>query len=316
MKHELTVPPHASGERLDRFLTSALPDLTRSQIAKRLKAGGATVNGKETSVHRFLQAGDVVVFDEEARSEAVKKQDIKIANVPPLKIIEETKDWIVIDKPAGLLVHPDANHPTGTLVDALVAHDKKIAKIGEDPSRPGIMHRIDREVSGLMVIAKTQDAYDSLKKQFAEHSVDKRYHALVHGFVKEDEGDIKFRIARSKSKSRMAARPEGEEEGKAAWTHYKTLKRFAAASLLELNILSGRTHQIRAHLLAFNHPVMGDPLYGRKDDDKRHKPPRLMLQSVHLEFKDPSTGDTRSFDLPPDPAFDELAKRLTPASTV
>jgi 23S rRNA pseudouridine1911/1915/1917 synthase len=179
------------------------------------------------------------------------------------------------------------------------------------------MHRLDREVSGLMVIAKTQDAYDNLKQQFASHTVEKRYLALVHGFVKEDYGDLKFRIGRSKSKGRMAARPEMDlEKGKAAWTHYKTLQRFAAAALLELTILSGRTHQIRTHLLAFNHPVMGDPLYGRKEDDKRHKPKRLLLQSVHLMFQDPATGGTRSFDLKPDPAFDEIMKRLTPEVTV
>ena len=297
--------------------------MTRSAIAKLLKAGAGTVNGNAASVHRFLKAGDEVVLDNTVEAglglpkgvaSHAPTPDDERRRTAPLRIIQETDAWIVIDKPAGLLVHPDAATKTGTLADALVAHDPAIAKIGDDPSRPGIVHRLDREVSGLMVVAKTQDAYDALKRQFAEHTVDKRYLALVHGEVRKDEGDIKFRIARSTTKARMAARPESEEEGKAAWTHYLVLRRFRGATLLELAILSGRTHQIRAHMLALGHPVMGDPLYvrrGTKVEVRGTIVPRLMLQAVHLSFKDPATGEQTAFDIPADPAFDAVVKELS-----
>gem|GEM_PF-170587 len=313
MPNTWTVSQDDAGARLDVFLAGKLPEMTRSQIAKFLKAGTGKVNGKSASVHRFLHPGDVVEFGTEGSAQG--KTDIPAEKrpampLPELRIIDETKDFIVLDKPAGVLVHPDSKQLTGTLVDALVAHDPKIAKIGENPERPGIMHRLDKEVSGLMVVAKTQDAFDSLKAQFAEHSVDKTYLALVHGEMENEEGDIKFRIARSKTKTRMAARPAHEEEGKAAWTHYRTLKRFRNASLLELSIFSGRTHQIRAHLLALNHPVIGDVLYGRKSENRNIKAPRLMLQCVKLGFKDPMTGELRKYELPPVKEFAEVEKML------
>lgn len=307
MRHEWTVPDDVRKERLDVFLSRMLPEMTRSRIAKLLKQGAGTANGKPASVHEFLKAGDRVTFDEE-RASAGRAPALP---VPPLTVVDETPGWVVIDKPAGILVHPDARQAEGTLVDALLAFDPRIASVGEDPSRPGIMHRLDKEASGLMVVARTQDAYENLKKQFAGHSVRKRYLALVHGVVKEDEGELRFRIARSKTRQRMAARPEHETEGKAAWTHFKTLKRFKNATLLELDIFSGRTHQIRAHLLAFNHPIVGDPLYKRRSEEGKIPSPRLLLQSIHLSFADPATGDRRSYDLPPAKAFDDVIKTLS-----
>lgn len=313
MSHTFSITDENTGERLDVFLASHLPDLTRSAIAKRLKAGSGRVNGKPATVHHFIKAGDIVEFDPEGRGERAatssKRPEPQHAfPATPLKIINETDDWLVIDKPAGLLVHPDASHAAGTLVDLLVAHDPKIAKIGEDPTRPGIMHRLDREVSGLMVIAKTQRAFDDLKRQFAEHSVEKKYLALVHGVIAKDEGDIKFRIARSKTKARMAARPEHEEVGQAAWTHYKVITRFTGATLIELTILSGRTHQIRAHLLALDHAIMGDPLYVARRKSRTTVAPRLLLQAIHLSFNDPASGERKSFDLAPVKAFEEVLK--------
>jgi len=313
MSHTWTIGQDEADARLDVFLAGKLPEMTRSQVAKLLKAGAGKVNGRAAAVHRFLNPGDVVEFGTEGSAKGkteVRPEDRPALPPPELRIIDETKGFIVLDKPAGVLVHPDGKQLTGTLVDALVAHDPKIAKVGEDPERPGIMHRLDKEVSGLMVVARTQDAFDGLKAQFAEHSVDKTYLALVHGEMEQEEGDIKFRIARSKTKSRMAARPSHEEEGKAAWTHYRTLKRFKNASLLELSIFSGRTHQIRAHLLALNHPVIGDVLYGRKNEDRNIKAPRLMLQCVKLGFKDPTTGEMREYELPPVKEFAEVEKML------
>ena len=295
--------------RLDVFLSEQLEDVTRSHIAKLLKRGAGTVNGKPATVHQFLKIGDKIEFDDAERTVKGKLEVAKPA--PPLEIIEETKDWMVINKQAGVVVHPDATHKTGTLVDALMAYDPKIGKIGEDPERPGIMHRLDKEASGLMVIAKTQDAFDNLKKQFAEHTVDKRYIALVFGNMPENEGDIKFRIGHSSSKSRMAAHPVQEENvGKAAWTHYEVIEKLRDAQLLELSIFSGRTHQIRVHLLAMNHPIMGDPLYKRPREDRTTKAPRLMLQSVHLAFIDPASGEKKEFDLKPAAEFEWVKKQL------
>lgn len=317
MKHQWTIDATGSGERLDVFVTSQLEEKTRSAVAKLLKNGAGTVNGKKATVHQFLKTGDVVEFNDAVGAPlagALPGQSGRAGTrpapttLPPLQILKETDDWLVLNKPAGLLVHPDHEHPSGTLIDLLVAHHPPMAKIGEDPSRPGIMHRLDRDVTGLMVIAKTQSAFDDLKRQFAEHSVDKEYLALVHGELSHDEGDIKFRIARSKSKARMAARPEGEKEGKAAWTHYKVVKRFRGATLVELKILSGRTHQIRAHMHGLGHPVIGDTLYVLRQTDRNVDSPRLLLQSTSLSFTDPATGEREHFTVPPDPAFDAMMK--------
>jgi 23S rRNA pseudouridine1911/1915/1917 synthase len=307
------VTEESAGDRLDVFLTAKLLDITRSAIKIGIKNGHVMVNGKKPTVHRFLKEGDRIDY---APLEEVKKNPFVPKDGGPMPdledlIIEETKDWIVIDKPAGLLVHPDAKHKTGTLVDLLMKHDPKIAKVGEDPERPGIVHRLDREVSGLIVIAKTQEAYDSFKTQFASRKSQKHYLAFVYGEMPAEEGEIKFRIARSSSKPRMAARPVNEEEGKAAWTHYVVRERFTNATLVDVEILSGRTHQIRAHLQAMRCPIIGDSLYALKKVDRNLKAPRLMLQSVDLSFTDPSTGDAKRFTLEPDPAFEQVKTMLT-----
>lgn len=319
MKHSNSEAQHwivsddSVGDRLDVFLTAKLLDLTRSAIKNGIKNGHVTVNGKKPTVHRFLKEGDRVEYiplEEVKKNVFVPKDGGPMPKLEDL-IIEETADWIVIDKPAGLLVHPDAKHKTGTLVDLLVAHDPKIAKVGEDPSRPGIVHRLDREVSGLMVIAKTQKAFDSFKTQFSSRKSQKHYLAFVYGALPAEESDIKFRIARSSSKPRMASRPSNEEEGKAAWTHYIVKERFTGATLADIEILSGRTHQIRAHMLAMRCPIIGDTLYALKNVDRNLKAPRLMLQSVSLTFQDPSTDEVKQFTLEPDPAFEQVRQMLT-----
>jgi 23S rRNA pseudouridine1911/1915/1917 synthase len=316
MIHRWTITEQHAGERLDVFLTSALEgERTRSAIAKALKTGGGKVNDKPATVHRFLKTGDEIVFDDETKKQNNEKKfkaAPKPVNLPRLKVIEETPDWVVIDKPNGLMVHPDANTEYGTLVDQLVAHDPAIAKIGEDPSRPGIMHRLDKEVSGLMVIAKTQAAFDNLKKQFAEHSVEKHYLALVHGEMPHEEDDVTFRIGRSSRGGRMAASPTDSKEGKAARTHYKVIQRFRGATLVELEIFSGRTHQIRAHMHGLGHPVIGDPLYILRHTDRNVKAPRLLLQSITLGFNDPADGKRTRFTLAPDPAFAAVMNTFKP----
>ncbi|MCK9361464.1 RluA family pseudouridine synthase [Patescibacteria group bacterium] len=307
------IGPEAQGERLDIYLTFEMPERSRSAIQKLIKDGQIKVNGKAATVHRFLKEGDQIDWSgAEATRKRVFKDEKPAAPLPDIKdlIVEETADWIVLDKPTGLLVHADSKDSDGTLVDLLVAHYPPLGKVGEDPERPGIVSRLDREVSGLIVVAKTQAAFDSLKEQFAGREVRKQYLALCHGALPDEEGDIKFRIARSTTQPRMAARPVNEEEGKAAWTHYKVKERFKGATLAELEILSGRTHQIRAHLHAMGCPIIGDMLYKIKTTERNVKAPRLMLQSVSLEFNDPATGERKRFELAPVPEFEQLSEEF------
>jgi 23S rRNA pseudouridine1911/1915/1917 synthase len=316
MPHSWTVKFADAGKRLDIFLTEHLKSVTRAQLKKQIDAGGYTVNGKRVAVHRFLKEGDVVVEGDRrgviyhAPKRGLINQTPTTNTPPPLNIIKETKEWLVLYKPAELLMHPDTDHENGTLIDAVIAHAPQVAKVGEDPTRPGIMSRLDKDVSGLVVIAKTQHAFDDLKRQFAEHTVHKEYRAVVHGEITKDEGDIKLRIARSTSKARMAASAANAKHGQAAWTHFEVLQRFQGATLLKLQILTGRTHQIRAHLHAFGHPVMGDPLYKPRQMKRKIATPRLFLQSVALTFRDPVTQEEQSFTIPLDPDFETFLTTL------
>jgi 23S rRNA pseudouridine1911/1915/1917 synthase len=317
MIHKFTVPEDQPKTRLDVFLNEHLPDLTRSNIAKKLKNEAGNVNDKIAAVHTFIKAGDTITFNADqpnktsnpTRLAPTSNSEKASWNLKKM-IVKETDDFIVINKPAGLLVHPDTNHPIGTLVDLLVHYYPKISKVGEDPTRPGIVHRIDKDVSGLMVIAKNQASFDNIKQQFKDRETHKKYLAISYGTLPEKEGEIKFRIARSTTKARMAARPEHEEEGKAAWTHYKVLEKFNGASLVQLEIISGRTHQIRAHLNALKNPIIGDPLYIQKQF-KAIPATRLMLQSIELSFLDPKTNERLTFNLPQAPAFTDLINKLT-----
>ncbi len=304
-----TISLQEAGQRLDLFLVERLKPISRSMIQKTIKSGQTTVNKKVAMVHRFLKEGDVIECTEIRSTQKAPERPLEPMSTKPGPIptvIAETADWIVIDKPVGLLVHADSVHHESTLVDWLLARHPEIIKVGEDPVRPGIIHRLDREVSGLMILAKTQAAYDAFRVQFRERIIKKRYLALVHGVIARDEGEIKFRIARSATEARMAARPTNEGAGRAAWTHYHVLERFKGATLVELDILSGRTHQIRAHLHAFGTPIMGDTLYARKKTDRNVTPPRLMLQSILLQFQDPVTHEEKVFSLASDPAFTAL----------
>lgn len=302
-----TIDESLQNERLDQALTALDPAFSRAQWQKHIKEGCVSVDGKAVLIpHRRIQVGQIVTWEPGA-GETLPLEKNTAAPLLPLRIIAETEAWLVIDKPAGLLVHPATEKDAEpTLIDALLKHDPRIAKVGPEPERPGIIHRLDRDVSGLMVVAKTQAAYDDLQTQFRERKIDKTYVALVHGVIELDEGDIRFKLARSTTKGRMAARPVEKSEGKVAWTHYAVLERLPGATLLRVNIFSGRTHQIRAHLFALGHPVFGDLLYKRRSPDRRNEAPRLMLQSVELSFRDPASGEKQTFKLDPDPAFSQL----------
>ncbi len=301
------VPPEQAGMRLDHFLTAELEGITRSAIQKLIKNGEILINDASSSVHRFLKGGEKIEWKPVMHAPRNKKGAALAPALVPT-IVAESSDWIVLNKPVGLIVHPSASSDETTLVDWLVERNPAMAHVGEDPSRPGIVHRLDREVSGLLVVAKTQAMFDLLKRAFAEREVKKHYIALAHGELSKDLDDIKLKIARSTKGNRMAARPIGEE-GKAAWTHYEVKERFAGATFVDIEILSGRTHQIRAHFHGIGHPLIGDPLYKRRETDRRVKAPRLMLQSVALHFPD-LDGTVQSFTIDPDPTFGTMIEEF------
>jgi 23S rRNA pseudouridine1911/1915/1917 synthase len=214
--------------------------------------------------------------------------------VQPLRIIYEDAHMLLVDKPAGVVVHPAPGHAAGTLVDALLAHAPDI-DAGEDPTRPGIVHRLDKDTSGLLVIAKDAAAHSALSEQMREHRMIKRYLALVEGQMSVPEGVIEAPIGRdARHRQRMAvvAVPAG---GRDARTRFKVLRVAKGRSLLELQLETGRTHQIRVHLAAVHHPVVGDPVYGRP---QLPLPPRQILHAAHLELAHPVTGEWMTFDAP------------------
>ncbi len=298
------IPLESDQERLDQALVRLAPEVSRAQWQKRIKHGTVFIDGEAlTTPHALVREGSEIVWKEVASSTGNAKPP---QILPKLTIIAETKDWLVLDKPVGALVHPTNDSTEPTMVEAILAHDPAIAKVGGEPERPGIIHRLDRDVSGLMVVAKTERAFEELKRQFQQREIKKKYLALVHGEIVKDTGDIRFTLSRSTTRGRMAAHPQEDTSGKAAWTHYTVLERLPGATLLAVEIFSGRTHQIRAHLFALGHPVIGDVLYVKRHTDRRKEAPRLMLQSTDLSFKDPVTQEGKSFHLEADPVFERL----------
>lgn len=274
---QFEVPKEKEKKRLDVWLASTLKQ-PRHQVQKLIKDGLVKVDNKITSVHHWLFGGEIVEV-------TTRKQTIPSAP-PPLSIIAETRDYLVVLKPNGVVVHPARGSNAPVLTAALVNYCHDIAKVG-DRERPGIVHRLDRDVAGLMVVAKNQDMYDHLITQFKQHKVLKRYTALVHGVVASPEGVINFVLARSKTHpGRMAARPK-TEEGKESETKYTVIKRFAHYTLLELVLTTGRMHQIRAHLKAFGHHIVGDALYGRPQ--KSGKQISALDQTLNRPFLEATT---------------------------
>jgi len=248
---------------------------------------------------------------------------MKNSVLPIPTIISETKDYLVIDKPAGLAVHGGGNLKEATLVDWLLTKYPKIKKVGDDPSRPGLVHRLDKDVSGLMVIAKNQESFLNLKDQFKDREVNKQYLALVHGKLSRDEGTIDFPITRSQAGYKMAAlpanttdllrrrHPSGRDQGnieswlksRLALTEFKVLKRFINYTFLRVKIKTGRTHQIRVHFFALGHPLAGDDLYCTKKSKEKNKKlnlGRVFLVADHLSFRDlKKQKQDFTIDLPP-----------------
>lgn len=287
-----------SGQRLDVYLLKAGLALSRSKARVAIDAGEVLLDNKRVTAHVLVRDGQTLTF---VASDAATEKSVE---VPTIHVVHESKDYFVVEKPAGVVVHGGPGVTGPLLTDGLVALDKKIAKVGEK-ERPGIVHRLDRDVSGLLVVARTARGYTHFTELFATQKVKKVYTALVHGKPTGDVGEIHLKIGRSTRHARMAARPESQE-GKSATTLFEVQERFPNAALLEVEIKTGRTHQIRAHLFAIGHPIVGDTLYPMKKKSSISVP-RPFLHAASLSFTDPE-GIERTFQSPLPP---ELASVLT-----
>ena len=283
------------GLRLDKALAELLPDLSRERMKSLIVEGQVTSAGRTLSPSMKVAAGQTfsISIPAPVDAEAVA-QDI------PLTIIYEDSHLIVVDKPAGLVVHPAAGNLDGTLVNALLHHCRgQLSGIG-GVARPGIVHRIDKDTSGLLVVAKSDRAHEGLAEQFKAHSIDRLYAAIVYGLPKPPAGTVDTWIGRSDSdRKKMAVHREGR--GKHAVTHYRTVERLAGAALVECRLETGRTHQVRVHMTHLGHPLIGDPVYSR--ERKGFKSiletlgfRRQALHAKQLGFIHPVTGQKLSFD--------------------
>ncbi len=302
----LKITTEQSGKRIDKFLADNLPDFSRAQIQKLIKQESVQVNKKPVSAHYKLKEGDEIeIRTADGGQQAAEKKETASDNKKfELDVIADNKEYLIINKPAGLTMHGAPHIKEITLSDLILKKYPKIEKVGEDPFRPGIAHRIDKEVSGLVVVAKTQDSFDSLKKQFQERTVRKQYTALVHGRIKKDEGVINFPIGRASAGHKMAALPatvkgSANLAGRRAVTEFMKIKEFINYTLIKVNIKTGRTHQIRAHMAAYGHPIVGDNLYGTKKTRRQNEKlglDRIFLFANKLSFNN-LAGERKEFEI-------------------
>lgn len=291
------LPPEEAGERLDRVLAARFPQLSRAQLQRLIRSGAVTVNDAVVRPAYRLTPGDriTVTFPEEP---TVRPESL------PLDVVYEDEYLLVVNKPAGMVVHPAARIVSGTLVNALLAHCPHVADVG-GLDRAGIVHRLDRETSGLIVVAKNSEVHASLQRQFQRRLVRKTYVALVEGQVHPREGIIEVPIGRDpKDRTRMAV----SRTGRPAVTQYRVVEVFPQYTLLEVRPHTGRTHQIRVHLAWLGYPVVGDRVYGR-----RHQmllPDRHFLHARELAFTHPVTGEKLVLSAPLPPELTALLNRL------
>lgn len=282
------------GQRLDIFITSKT-NITRSQIQKLIEDGSVLVNGRIVSQNYRVKTNDVITL-----TISDKETESLIPEPIPLEILYKDDYLVVVNKPAGMVVYPSAGHNQGTLMNALSHHCKKLASVGR-PLRPGVIHRLDKDTSGVMVVALNDEAYYNLVEQFRQRTITRRYIALVYGNLKEDKGEITLKIGRSQSeRKKMSTRAR---KGKEAITRWKALERFSNATLIEAKLGTGRTHQIRVHFASTGHPVLGDRIYGKKVElevkaKKKILFPRQMLHAELLGFTHPATDKYLEFSSP------------------
>ena len=285
--------------RIDAYL-AANTDLTRSKLQKLIKEGAVALNVKPCRANSAVRPGDAIriLIPETDEDRLPEPEDI------PLDVVYEDDDLAVINKPKGMVVHPAPGNPSGTLVNALLYRFRTLSGAGGE-IRPGIVHRIDRLTSGLLVVAKNDAAHEALARQFSAHTAHREYLCLVHGNLKEDSGTVDAPIGRHKTdRKRMAV----TEDGRRAVTHWRVLERFGTETLLDVRLETGRTHQIRVHMAYIKHPILGDEVYGSPA-------PKLGLngQALHgyrLTFTHPRTGETMSFTAPLPDDFRTALHRL------
>jgi 23S rRNA pseudouridine1911/1915/1917 synthase len=277
-------------ERLDSYI-AAKCDMTRSQVLRLIKLGHVQVNNKIEKASCKVQAGDVIEI-----TPPDEPDDILTPEDVPLDVIWEDDSIVVVNKPPCMVVYPAAGNRSGTLMNALISQCKKLSSIGA-PLRPGVVHRLDKDTSGLIVIAKEDNAYYSLVEQFRERQIEKKYLALIYGVPKEKKGEINRVIGRSTSdRKKMSTKTKS---GREAITHFKVMEIFGEASLVEVKILTGRTHQIRVHFASIGYPVLGDRTYGRKTSlrsgQRVIKFDRQMLHACSLKLHHPLSGEPMEF---------------------
>lgn len=286
-----------SGERLDVYIADQIEDLSRSFISKLIKKGLILVNGEVKKPKYIVKKGDLIQVDIPERKDLEPyPEDI------PLDIIYEDDDIIVVNKPKGMVVHPAPGSPNKTLVNALLNYTNDLSDIN-GKIRPGIVHRLDKDTSGVLVVAKNNKAHMDIAKQLKERSIKRIYIAFVHGVLNKDEGVIDAPIGRNpRNRLKMAVTHINSKE---AITRFKVLERFSKYTLVELSLYTGRTHQIRVHLSYINHPVVGDSLYTNRKNEFGIK--TQMLHALKLGLKSPSTGQYMEFEAKP---LDEFTKVL------
>ena len=288
---------HGAGRRLDVFLSAHLSDLSRAQVQKLIADQKVRLNNTWTKPSHILKEGDIVEVEDR---ELTRKSSLLPENIP-LDIIHSDQHIIVLNKPAGLVVHPGAGVEKGTLVNALIHHFPGIERVGH-PERPGIVHRLDKETSGVMVVARTDKAYSELKRQFKAREVEKVYMGLVRGHVQVADGRIDWALGRHpRHRQRISIRTK---KPKAALTLYSVKKTFPDFTLLEIKPVTGRTHQIRVHFAASGHPIVGDARYGGKDMARRQQ--RLFLHAWHIVFTHPVSKALLEFYAPLPPEFQDI----------
>lgn len=291
------------GERIDKFLSCRLEEVSRSYIQKLIKEGHVSVNGKPVKANYKLGAGDEISVEiPEAKEPDILPEDI------PLDILYEDQDILVVNKPKGMVVHPAAGHYSGTLVNALMYHCKDSLSGINGVMRPGIVHRIDMDTTGSLLVCKNDEAHRILAEQLKEHTIRREYHAIVYGNIKEDTGTVDAPIGRHPTdRKKMSI---NHKNGKQAVTHYEVLERFGNFTYIRCRLETGRTHQIRVHMASLHHPLLGDEVYG---PSSRPPFPGLKGQVLHakiLGIYHPATGEYMEFDAPLPKYFVDLLQKL------